>query len=139
MEVRPVHGGRLEGARIEIGMTALRTFGVRIALNREDKGRSRRALGGETAFGALGEGTGTGLAVAEAVEIFRVRLEFVEDHFDGFARAEGRHCGLPDVLARNRADLEETFHRLRCQHTGGYGFVGHTTKHHGKFGEFCQR
>jgi len=135
MEIRPVHGGRLEGARIEIGVTALRTFGVRIALNGENKRRAWRTLGGEAAFGALGEGTRTGLAIAEAVEILRVRREAVENHLGGFPGMEGRHCGLSAVLARDCADLKETFHRLLGQRTGGYAFAGRATEHHGKFGK----
>ena len=73
MEVGLIGGGGGESPRVKIWVAGLRTFGVGIALDGEDEGGARSALGGESRLCALREFVRAWFAVVESVKIFCIR------------------------------------------------------------------
>jgi len=85
MEVGLIGGGGGESPRVKIWVARLRAFGVGVALDGEDEGRARGALGGETRLCALREVVRAWFAVVEPVKIFGVGRETIDDDFGGLA------------------------------------------------------
>ena len=128
MEVGLVGRGGHERAGIEVGVAGLGALRVRVALDREDEGRTRGLLRGEASLGALGVIAGARLAIIQAVEVFRVRRQAIDDDLRGLARGQRGHRRLAGILALRRADLEEGLHRGRRQEAGRDGLVGRATE-----------
>ena len=111
MEVGLIGGGRGESPRVKIWVAGLRTFGVGVALDGEDEGGARSALGGESRLCALREVARAWFAVVEPVKIFCIRRETIDDNFCSFTGGQLCDGSFSDILIFRCTDFEKRFHR----------------------------
>ena len=136
MEIRLIGRGRDERAGVEVRVAGLRTFRMRVTLNREDEGRPGGLLRGEAGFGALRVVALAGLTVIETVEVFRVGRESIDDDFRRLAGGQLGDGRLAGVFALSRADLKERFHRGGGDEAGRDGLIGRAAEDQGDLGKF---
>ena len=136
MEVRLVGRGGGERAGVEVRVAGLRTLRMRVALEREDEGRARGLLRGEAGFGALRVVARAGLTVIQAVEVFRVRGQPIDNDFRRLAGGQRGHRSLTDILTLHRTNLEERFQRGSRHEARRDGPVGRPTKDQRELGIF---
>ena len=139
MEIGLVGRGRDERARIEVRVARLRALRMGVALDREDEGRARGALRGEAGFAALRVAACARLTIVQAVEVFRVRGQPVDDDFRRLARRQRRHRRLAGVAALRRADLQESFQRRSRHEARRDGLVGRAAEDQRELREFRER